>query len=512
MRNASAGRHLRETLGDEARRVRPPSADLRPLAGPPARAADRAPRRRRAVGQARRLQQRARVRRQQDAQARVPRRRRARAGLRHARLDRRRAVQPHAPGRRRGGAHRAEAACSCRRAGSTGPTSSTTASATSSSAASWAPTCGSTRPSFGIGFKESWEQAIADVEAAGGTPYAIPAGASDHALGGLGFARWAQEVAEQEAELGVFFDTVIVCSVTGSTQAGMVAGLRRPGARAAGDRHRRLGQAGRDARAGGADRARHRGADRGRARAARRRDRSSTTATTPAPTGSRTSTTLEAIRTAARLEGMITDPVYEGKSMAGMIDLVARGEIARGLDRALRPPRRPAGAERLRGGGDVTHRGRAAERGRARRPRRRAAARAVAGGGDRPPRQPRAPEPLGREGRRPPGVERVDGVADDRAVVRVPRGARPRVGQAARLAGAARDQLPARPARAALPDDAAPVRRPAVLPVAHEGPRPGRLLDRLGRHRRDRADLGRARAPLRRRALRRRRSAGARSR
>ena len=80
---------------------------------------------------------------------------------------------------------------------------------------------------FGIGFKESWEQALADVEAAGGSPYAIPAGASDHELGGLGFARWAQELAEQERELGVFFDTVIVCSVTGSTQAGMVASPAR---------------------------------------------------------------------------------------------------------------------------------------------------------------------------------------------------------------------------------------------------------------------------------------------
>src|SRR3954464_12203670 len=78
---------------------------------------------------------------------------------------------------------------------------------------------------FGIGFKESWEQAIADVEEAGGTPYAIPAGASDHPLGGLGFARWAQEVAEQKRDLGVTFDTIIVCSVTGSTQAGMVAGF-----------------------------------------------------------------------------------------------------------------------------------------------------------------------------------------------------------------------------------------------------------------------------------------------
>src|SRR5215218_9904953 len=81
------------------------------------------------------------------------------------------------------------------------------------------------RSGFGIGFKESWEQALADVEAAGGKPYAIPAGASDHPLGGLGFARWAFEVAQQERERGVFFDTVVVCSVTGSTQAGMVAGF-----------------------------------------------------------------------------------------------------------------------------------------------------------------------------------------------------------------------------------------------------------------------------------------------
>src|SRR6266566_7766280 len=38
--------------------------------------------------------------------------------------------------------------------------------------------------SFGIGFKESWEQALADVASRGGKPYAIPAGASDHPLGG----------------------------------------------------------------------------------------------------------------------------------------------------------------------------------------------------------------------------------------------------------------------------------------------------------------------------------------
>ncbi len=37
--------------------------------------------------------------------------------------------------------------------------------------------------------------------------------------------------------------------------------------------------------------------------------------------------TIEAIRLSAQLEGMIIDPVYEGKSMAGLVDLVRRGEI-----------------------------------------------------------------------------------------------------------------------------------------------------------------------------------------
>ena len=72
---------------------------------------------------------------------------------------------------------------------------------------------------FDIGIRESWQDALNDVEARGGKPYPIPAGASEHRLGGLGFANWAYEVAEQEKALGVFFDTIIVCTVTGSTHA-----------------------------------------------------------------------------------------------------------------------------------------------------------------------------------------------------------------------------------------------------------------------------------------------------
>src|SRR5215212_8143348 len=181
---------------------------------------------------------------------------------------------------------------------------------------------------FGIGFKESWEQALADIAAQGGKPYAIPAGASDHRLGGLGFANWAFEVAEQERQLGVFFDTVIVCSVTGSTQAGMIAGF------AAQERERRV--LGIDGSAKPAEThaqvariARNTAELIGLGRELRDDELILDERYHAGTYGIPDEQTLEAIRTAARLEGMLTDPVYEGKSMAGMIDLVARGEIER---------------------------------------------------------------------------------------------------------------------------------------------------------------------------------------
>src|SRR3712207_1237151 len=181
---------------------------------------------------------------------------------------------------------------------------------------------------FGIGFKESWERALADVEEAGGKPYAIPAGASDHRLGGLGFANWAYEVEAQERELGVFFDTIIVCSVTGSTQAGMIAGF------AGQERERRV--IGIDGSARPAET--HEQVARIARNTARlielgrelRDDEIVLDDRYHAGTyGIPDEATLDAMRTAAALEGMITDPVYEGKSMAAMIDLVRRGEIGR---------------------------------------------------------------------------------------------------------------------------------------------------------------------------------------
>jgi 1-aminocyclopropane-1-carboxylate deaminase len=182
---------------------------------------------------------------------------------------------------------------------------------------------------FDIGFRPSWEQALADVEARGGKPYAIPAGASDHPLGGHGFARWAGEVAEQEAELGVFFDTIVVCAVTGSTQAGMIAGF------AAQERPRRIlgidGSATVEQTWEQIARIARRTADAVGIGRELRDDEIVLLDEWHAGTyGIPDEKTIEAIRLCARLEGMLTDPVYEGKSMAALIDLVRDGRIEPG--------------------------------------------------------------------------------------------------------------------------------------------------------------------------------------
>src|ERR1700742_2532532 len=177
---------------------------------------------------------------------------------------------------------------------------------------------------FDIGIRQSWEDAIADVKAKGGKPYAIPAGASVHKFGGLGYVGFAEEVRAQEKQLGFAFDYIIVCTVTGSTHAGMLVGFAADG----------------------------------RARQGIGIDGSSPPKHTKfqvlkiAPWtadlvelgkeiveddvvlledyaypayGVPSEETKDAIRLCARLEGMITDPVYEGKSMQGMIDLVKKG-------------------------------------------------------------------------------------------------------------------------------------------------------------------------------------------
>lgn len=186
---------------------------------------------------------------------------------------------------------------------------------------------------FDIGIRDSWKRAIEEVEDGGGTPYPIPAGASEHHLGGLGFASWAFEVAQQEKELGVFFDTIVVCTVTGSTHAGMIAGFAAL-EELTGVRRRVLGI---DASAT-IDQTRDQVARIARhtaglievGRELREDEIQVLEGWAGDLYGVPVDSTMEAMALGAQLEAMITDPVYEGKSLAGLVDLVRTHEIPAG--------------------------------------------------------------------------------------------------------------------------------------------------------------------------------------
>lgn len=182
---------------------------------------------------------------------------------------------------------------------------------------------------FDIGIRPSWSQAMADVERAGGKPYPIPAGCSEHPLGGLGFVGFAEEVRQQEAALGFRFDYIVVCSVTGSTQAGMVVGFAADG---------------RADRVIGIDASAKPAATRAQILRIAKHTAELVELGRPIADadvvlderfggpeyGLPNDGTMEAIRLCARTEAMLTDPVYEGKSAAGMIAMVRNGEFPAG--------------------------------------------------------------------------------------------------------------------------------------------------------------------------------------
>ncbi|MFP1738639.1 1-aminocyclopropane-1-carboxylate deaminase [Lonsdalea quercina] len=182
---------------------------------------------------------------------------------------------------------------------------------------------------FDIGIRQSWKDAMEEAAKNGGKPFPIPAGCSEHPYGGLGFVGFAEEVREQEKALGFKFDYIVVCSVTGSTQAGMVVGFAADG--------RARNVIGIDASAKPEQtkaqilRIAQQTADLVELGQAITEDDVVLDTRYGGPEyGLPNEGTLEAIRLCGRLEGVLTDPVYEGKSMQGMIDKVRRGEFSKG--------------------------------------------------------------------------------------------------------------------------------------------------------------------------------------
>jgi 1-aminocyclopropane-1-carboxylate deaminase len=145
-----------------------------------------------------------------------------------------------------------------------------------------------------------------------------------HKYGGLGYVGFAEEVRKQEKALSFAFDYIIVCTVTGSTQAGMLVGFAKDG------RARRV--IGIDASATPRQtKAQVLEIARNTAKLVEL-DQEITEADVVLLEdyaypcyGVPSEETKNAIRLCARLEGMITDPVYEGKSMQALIDLVGTG-------------------------------------------------------------------------------------------------------------------------------------------------------------------------------------------
>ena len=170
-------------------------------------------------------------------------------------------------------------------------------------------------------------QVADDVRAAGGRPYLIPGGGSN-ALGALGYVACAEELLQQSFEQGVSFDRVVVASGSAGTHAGLLVGLtgcnaglpliginvRRPRAEQEGNVH-----------ALALSTAELAGAPAPPREAVACRDEwVGPGYSLPSPE------MVEAVRMLARLEGVLLDPVYTGKAMAGLIGLVRRGEIAAG--------------------------------------------------------------------------------------------------------------------------------------------------------------------------------------
>jgi 1-aminocyclopropane-1-carboxylate deaminase/D-cysteine desulfhydrase-like pyridoxal-dependent ACC family enzyme len=172
------------------------------------------------------------------------------------------------------------------------------------------------------------EKVAQGLKAAGRRPYFIPAGGATP-LGALGYFRATEELAAQARREGCNVDDIVVPFGTGGTFAGVLLGIDvlRLGWRTFGvsvapegaweqsgvDPYEKIAQ----------DAAGLLGMD---FRLARERYRILYDYVGPAY-GAVTPECADAVRTVARTDGVLLDPVYTGKAMAGLIDLVRRGEI-----------------------------------------------------------------------------------------------------------------------------------------------------------------------------------------
>lgn len=184
----------------------------------------------------------------------------------------------------------------------------------------------------GLAYEVAARRAMQRIKAEGGKPYFIPSGASLHRLGGLGFARWAFEVHEQEKELGITFDAIIVSTASGSTLGGMATGFKL--LRHETERKRLIGI---QATSCGLEETSRvvLASAKNTAKLVGLQDDDVTEEDfeldgrfNAGAYGHLNDETKEAIKLLANTEGILTDPVYTGKAFAGLLGLVREGSFA----------------------------------------------------------------------------------------------------------------------------------------------------------------------------------------
>jgi L-cysteate sulfo-lyase len=161
----------------------------------------------------------------------------------------------------------------------------------------------------------------------GGKPYVIPGGGSN-TTGALGYANVALELLAQANELDLRIDRVVHATGSAGTQAGLVAGLE---AMSSGIRVLGIGvRLPKDRQEANVHKLADATAQKLGHKAGVARDAVEANCDyVGAGYGIPTEGMGEAMRMLARLEGILLDPVYSGKAMAGLIDLIRKGAFGK---------------------------------------------------------------------------------------------------------------------------------------------------------------------------------------
>lgn len=176
------------------------------------------------------------------------------------------------------------------------------------------------------GADKALEEIAGQLRQSGGAPYVIPLGPGHDPLGALGYIDAAAELLTQLEQQAISLDHLVVASGSGATHAGLLFGLR-----ALGSRIRVIGVCPR--RAAQSQHARIAGHLEKLARLLDLNPRFQPddiclTDISLAPGyGRLNDATIEALHLTARCEGLLLDPVYTAKAMAGLLHLARGGEI-----------------------------------------------------------------------------------------------------------------------------------------------------------------------------------------